>query len=146
MQNENQTQAQAGPSREGWHKTTIRIPFYTSQHAQIAKQALEVDKEQNGSFVHRELLTEGDILIANYETTTVRLLRLSTNSFLSSLDLVIRTMTSFASDPNDKFISDEELEKNKEEANQSAGGSKEGIELKGDGRGAGSGEEVKSES
>ncbi|WWC59518.1 uncharacterized protein I303_102074 [Kwoniella dejecticola CBS 10117] len=140
------TENEAGPSREGWHTTTLRIPFYTPQHAEIARQALEVDREQNGTFVHRELSTEGDVLIAHYETTTVRLLRLSTNSFLSSLDLLVRTMSSFAPDPNDKEITDEELERIKEQANMSAGGSKEGIELKGDGRGAGSGEEVKSES
>ncbi|WVQ69295.1 uncharacterized protein L199_007512 [Kwoniella botswanensis] len=140
------TQDHAGPSnpraREGWHTTTLKIPFYTPRHAQIAKQALEVDKEQNAVFVHRELDVEGDTLIATYSTTTIRLLRLSTNSFLSSLDLVIRTMTSFAPDPQDPITSDEELERIRVEANRStgAGGS---IELKGDGVGAGSGEEVK---
>ncbi|WRT64725.1 uncharacterized protein IL334_001659 [Kwoniella shivajii] len=133
----------AGPSREGWHTTTLGIPFHTSEHAEIARKALEVDKEQNGVFVYRELSVEGEVLIAKYETTTVRLLRLSTNSFLSSLDLVVRTMTSFAPDPQDPIIADEELEKIRDDANRAAGGAGKGIELRGDERGAGSGEEVK---
>ncbi|WVW78411.1 hypothetical protein I302_100365 [Kwoniella bestiolae CBS 10118] len=137
-------QNDAGPStsREGWHTTTLRIPFHTPQHAQIAKQALEVDKEQNAVFVHRELEVQGDVLIATYSTTTIRLLRLSTNSFLSSLDLVVRSMTSFAPDPSDRVISDEELEKIRVEANRSTG-AEGSIELRGDGVGAGSGQEVK---
>ncbi|WWC86871.1 uncharacterized protein L201_001750 [Kwoniella dendrophila CBS 6074] len=136
-------QNEAGPSSEGWHTTTLRIPFHTPQHAEIAKSALEVDREQNGTFVYRELSVENDMLIAKYETSTVRLLRLSTNSCLSSLDLVVRTMSSFATDPKDIPKTDEELEKFRDEANRISGGAGTGIELKGDGRGAGSGEEVK---
>ncbi|OCF32559.1 hypothetical protein I316_05739 [Kwoniella heveanensis BCC8398] len=139
------TQAEAGPSREGWHTVTLRIPFHTPQHAEIARQAIDVDREQNGTFVSREMAVEGEELVVTYWTSTIRLLRLSTNSFLSSLDLVTRTMTSFAPDPSDARITDEELERIKEESNASTGavGGKKGIELKGDGRGAGSGEEVR---
>ncbi|WVQ98105.1 hypothetical protein IAU59_005227 [Kwoniella sp. CBS 9459] len=137
------TQAEAGPSREGWHTVTLRIPFHTPEHAEIARQAIDVDREQNGTFVSREMAVEGDELVVTYWTSTIRLLRLSTNSFLSSLDLVTRTMTSFAPDPSDVRVSDEELERIKEESNASTGGTKKGIELKGDGRGAGSGEEVR---
>ncbi|WVF69752.1 hypothetical protein IAT40_004531 [Kwoniella sp. CBS 6097] len=137
------TEAEAGPSREGWHTVTLRIPFHTPQHAEIARQAIDVDREQNGTFVSREMVVDGDELVVTYWTSTIRLLRLSTNSFLSSLDLVTRTMTSFAPDPADVRVTDEELERIKEESNASAGGTKKGIELKGDGRGAGSGEEVK---
>ncbi|WVR04674.1 hypothetical protein IAU60_001685 [Kwoniella sp. DSM 27419] len=135
-------QAQAGPSREGWHTITVRIPFHIPEHAEIARRALDVDREQNGTFVHREMEVEGYELVVSYWTTTVRLLRLSTNSFLSSLDLVTRTLSSFAPDPADKPVTDEELEQIRAEANGS-GGTQTGIELRGDGRGAGSGEEVK---
>lgn len=76
----------------------------------------------------------------NYAATTVRLLRLSTNSFLSSLDLVLRTMAEFAPDPSVPRVSDEELERIRQESNK---GDTKGIELRGDGKGAGSGEEVK---
>ncbi|WVN89404.1 uncharacterized protein L203_104627 [Cryptococcus depauperatus CBS 7841] len=83
---------------------------------------------------------DGIVLVVNYEATTVRLLRLATNSFLSSADLVLRTMSSFAPDPSDRIPTDQELEAIRNEANRNTGG--RGIELKGDGRGAGSGEEV----
>ena len=79
-------------------------------------------------------------MISKYETTTVRLLRLSTNTLLSSLDLVVRTMADFAPDPAQPAISDEELERKRIEANA---GETKGIELRGDGKGAGSGEEVR---
>ena len=68
----------------------------------------------------------------------MRLLRLATNSFLSSVDLILRTMEEFAPDPA-KEMTDEQLEEDRRIANA---GNTQGIELKGDGRGAGSGEEV----
>jgi EKC/KEOPS complex subunit PCC1/LAGE3 len=74
-----------------------------------------------------------------YHATTLRLLRLATNTFLSSCDLVIRTMEEFAPDPSDVRLSDEELA----EERQRAGGEEgKGIELKGNGVGAGSGQEI----
>ncbi|KAK8847436.1 hypothetical protein IAR55_005294 [Kwoniella newhampshirensis] len=135
-------QAEAGPSREGWHTVILRIPFYTPGHAQLASKAVDVDREQNGTFVFRELQVEDDILVVSYAATTVRLLRLATNSFLSSIDLVLRTMASFAPDPSDIRPTDEDLARVRSEANRVSGGGK-GIELKGDGKGAGSGEEVR---
>ena len=78
-------------------------------------------------------------MASEYATTTVRLLRLSTNTILSSLDLLVRTMAEFAPDPSQPIISDEELERIRIEANA---GQTKGIELKGDGKGAGSGQEV----
>jgi len=118
----------------------MRIPFYTPAHALIAKRALEVDREQNGTFVERDLAVEGAELIVAYRATTVRLLRLATNSFLASVDLVMRTMEEFAPDPDDRIPTDQELEEERINANA---GVKEGIELRGDGRGAGGGEEVR---
>ncbi|WWD21526.1 hypothetical protein CI109_106012 [Kwoniella shandongensis] len=136
-------QAEAGPSREGWHTVTLRVPFHSPEHARVAQRALEVDREQNGTFVSREIEVEGDVLVVDYAATTVRLLRLATNSFLSSVDLVLRTMSSFAPDPSDFRPSDEELERVREEANRATKGGGKGIELRGDGKGAGSGEEVR---
>ncbi|AFR97550.1 hypothetical protein J008_05498 [Cryptococcus neoformans] len=134
--------SQPGEPADQWHTVTLKIPFHTSEHAVIARRALDVDREQNGSLVRREMNVEGDILVVNYATTSVRLLRLSTNSFLSSADLVLRTMSSFAPDPSDRIPTDEELEELRQEANRNTGVGR-GIELKGDGKGAGSGEEVR---
>ena len=78
--------------------------------------------------------------VSEYSATTIRLLRLATNSFLTSVDLVVRTMEAFAPDPDKPLLTDEELERTREEANS---GSAKGIELRGDGKGAGGGEEVR---
>lgn len=45
------------------HDSTLKIPFHTSEHALIARRALDVDREQNGSLVRREMNVEGDVLI-----------------------------------------------------------------------------------
>lgn len=79
-------------------------------------------------------------LSRDFTATTVRLLRLATNSFLSSVDLVMRSMEEFAPDPGDRRLTDDELEEERLKANKGVG---KGIELKGDGRGAGGGEEIK---
>ncbi|TYJ56902.1 hypothetical protein B9479_002347 [Cryptococcus floricola] len=50
-------------------------------------------------------------------------------------------MSSFAPDPSDRIPTDKELEEIRREANRSTGMGG-GIELKGDGKGAGSGEEA----
>jgi EKC/KEOPS complex subunit PCC1/LAGE3 len=78
----------------------------------------------------------------HFQASTVRLLRLSTNSFLSSLDLVIRMLEEFAPDEDDPVLTDEKLREEARKANEASGAIR-GIELKGDGKGAGSGQEVK---
>ena len=68
---------------------------------------------------------------SHYRVASVRILRLASNAFLQSVDLVMRTMEEFAPAP-------EGQDDNEPEPLQSV----EGIELKGDGKGAGGGEEV----
>ncbi|ORX33930.1 transcription factor Pcc1-domain-containing protein [Kockovaella imperatae] len=131
---------QAGPSREGWHTVSMRIPFLNHQHATIAKRALEVDKEQHPGLIHRTIEVENEAVVVHYACATVRLLRLSTNSFFSSVDLVVRTLEAFAPDPDRPDPTDEELEEQRRLANSAQ---TKGIELRGDGKGAGSGEEVR---
>jgi len=81
-----------------WHKISVRIPFANSQHANIAKQVIEVDRELQPQAVKRELSVEGDVLVASFSTLTVRLARLTLNSFLENVDLVVRTISQFADD------------------------------------------------
>jgi EKC/KEOPS complex subunit PCC1/LAGE3 len=81
-------------------------------------------------------------MIRTYNATTVRLLRLATNTFLSSCDLVIRTMEEFAPDERDERTSDEQLESLRTMGDDGGGGGGKGIELKGNGIGAGSGQEI----
>jgi len=81
-----------------WHKISVRIPFANSKHADIAKQVIEVDRELQPQAVKRELSVEGDVLVASFSTLTVRLARLSLNSFLENVDLVVHTISQFAND------------------------------------------------
>lgn len=46
---------------------------------------------------------------STFHAATVRLLRLASNSFIASTDLVLRTMGEFAPDPNEPPVTDEEL-------------------------------------
>ncbi|BEI86589.1 hypothetical protein CcaverHIS002_0608760 [Cutaneotrichosporon cavernicola] len=123
------------------HVVTLRIPFLNGEHAAIAKRALDVDREVNMELVERETAVEGSVLVVTIRAATIRIIRLATNAFLSSADLVLRTMAEFAPDPDAPEETDAELDAAAAEARRSGGGMK-GIELKG-GVGAGGGEEVK---
>jgi len=78
-----------------WHTITVRIPFTSHHHADIAKQAIEVDAELQPRAVRRTLSVEGDDLVVTFETLTIRLARLTVNGFLENVDLVIRTLAEF---------------------------------------------------
>lgn len=81
-----------------WHSLTIRIPFSSEEHATIAKRVIDVDRELQVQAVKRTLAVEGNILVASFQTLTVRLARLTANSFLENIDLVARTLGEFGDD------------------------------------------------
>ncbi|KAH8834197.1 transcription factor Pcc1-domain-containing protein [Flagelloscypha sp. PMI_526] len=78
---------------------TIRAPFSASHDASIAKRSIEVDRELQPQAVKRTLSIEGDELVATFHTLTVRLARLSINSFLENVELISRTLGEFGDDP-----------------------------------------------
>ncbi|KAF7312406.1 hypothetical protein MIND_00254000 [Mycena indigotica] len=78
-----------------WHTITVRIPFASGKDADIARQVIEVDPELQPHAVKRTITVEGDVLIATFETLTVRLARLTVNAFLENVDLVVRTIQQF---------------------------------------------------
>ncbi|KAH9972811.1 transcription factor Pcc1-domain-containing protein [Lactifluus volemus] len=80
------------------NESSVRIPFANPQHASIAKQVIEVDRELQPHAVKRELRLDGDVLVATFSTLTVRLARLTLNSFLENIDLIVRTISQFAHD------------------------------------------------
>jgi len=82
-------------SDSDWHTITIRIPFASAQHARIAMQAIQVDAELQPHAVKRNLSVEEEVLVASFETLTVRLARLTINAFLENVDLVVRTIQEF---------------------------------------------------
>ncbi|KAH7884445.1 transcription factor Pcc1-domain-containing protein [Phlebopus sp. FC_14] len=81
-----------------WHTVTVRVPFASNRHAAIAKQVIEVDAELQKHAVKRTLTVEGDILIAKFDTLTIRLARLTVNGFLENVDLVARTIGEFSNE------------------------------------------------
>ncbi|GJJ08581.1 hypothetical protein Clacol_002800 [Clathrus columnatus] len=98
------------------HELIVRIPFMTQDHARLVCQVLEVDKELSAEAVERTFDVQGNILIvsvhnsltakvrkleifsSSFNTLTIRLARLTLNSFLENLDLVTRTLEAFADD------------------------------------------------
>ncbi|KAI0685516.1 transcription factor Pcc1-domain-containing protein [Cytidiella melzeri] len=80
---------------QSWHTVTVRVPFASTQHASIAKQVIEVDRELQPHVVKRSIEVEDDVLIATFKTLTVRLARLTVNAYLENVDLVVRTIGEF---------------------------------------------------
>jgi EKC/KEOPS complex subunit PCC1/LAGE3 len=93
------------------------VPFISSDHANIAKDVIGVDKELQGHAVKREMVVEGDELVAyvqhhmtplclsesddwyrTFQTSTVRLARLTINAFLENVELIARTLDEFGPD------------------------------------------------
>ncbi|OZJ07009.1 hypothetical protein BZG36_00201 [Bifiguratus adelaidae] len=77
------------------HGMHLVIPFPNERLATIAKQALAVDKELRADQVERTLSVDGSRLIADYQATTPRVLRVSVNAFMEMLVMVTRTMDAF---------------------------------------------------
>ncbi|KZS94263.1 transcription factor Pcc1 [Sistotremastrum niveocremeum HHB9708] len=85
-------------AESGWHTLDVRVPFVSNEHAEIARRVIDVDPELQPSSVKRHLKVEDNVLVASFSTLTVRLARLTINSFLENLDLVIRTIGEFGDD------------------------------------------------
>ncbi|KAF9647194.1 transcription factor Pcc1 [Thelephora ganbajun] len=82
-------------SEPTWHTVTVTIPLLSEEHARIAKQVLDVDRELQPHAVKRVLEVQGNNLIAKLSTLTIRLARLSTNAFLENIDLIVHTLDEF---------------------------------------------------
>jgi len=84
--------------RSQWHSVSVRVPFASREHASIAKQVLEVDPELQPKAVKRSLEVEQEVLVATFSCLTIRLVRLTINSFLENIDLVVRTLGEFGTE------------------------------------------------
>ncbi|KAI8890668.1 transcription factor Pcc1, partial [Backusella circina FSU 941] len=79
----------------------LEIPFTSERLATIAQRVLNVDEELKTSQVHRVLTTEENILKAqhvyyrSFECVSTKMLRVSVNSFLEYLTMVVKTMDEF---------------------------------------------------
>ena len=82
-------------------ETSLRVPFSTLRHAEVALRSLEVDPEPKRSGVTRSLTLEeeekrgGAVLIATFSCASPLGLRVSVNAFLDLLGLVLDTIRQF---------------------------------------------------
>ena len=77
-----------------WTSRSLQVPFPTSRLATTALRALSVDPELS-PLVRRDLSVSDDTpdrLQVDYSATTNRMLRVSVNSFMDSLRLVLEVM------------------------------------------------------
>jgi EKC/KEOPS complex subunit PCC1/LAGE3 len=73
----------------------LEVPFDTSRHAQVAYDALRVDKEPKRSGMVKTLELKDNILSVKFNCDEARVMRVSVNAFLDLLALVTETMEQF---------------------------------------------------
>lgn len=74
---------------------TLRIPFETAQHAEIAYRVLRVDQEPRRNFVKKEIRLKDDILEVHFVADQVKNLRTAITSFFEALLLCTDTIKAF---------------------------------------------------
>ena len=74
---------------------TARVPYTTTEHATIIKNALSVDPELRLEFVNREITVEGTTVILNFEAVDARTLRAAVGTFCDLLRLATETLEAF---------------------------------------------------
>ncbi|KYO17603.1 EKC/KEOPS complex subunit LAGE3 [Alligator mississippiensis] len=74
---------------------TLSVPFPSPLNARIAHGALSPDPEPRKAEVSKELTVVENLLHVRWRAAEARLLRVSINSFLDHLGLVVETMEQF---------------------------------------------------
>nr|XP_020648733.1 EKC/KEOPS complex subunit LAGE3 [Pogona vitticeps] len=73
----------------------LKVPFPSSSLAQIALGSLSPDPEPRKGGITKELTVTEDTLHVRWRADEARILRVSINSFLEHLSLVVETMDLF---------------------------------------------------
>ncbi|XP_061534599.1 L antigen family member 3-like [Phycodurus eques] len=74
---------------------SLDVPFPSSREAAVALHSLSPDREPRRGGVHKRLTLVGSVLTAKWRADEARVLRVSVNSFLEHLGLVLETMHAF---------------------------------------------------
>ncbi|KAG4306216.1 hypothetical protein PORY_000204 [Pneumocystis oryctolagi] len=74
------------------HSIDISIPFPTKHFAHQVETVLSVDPELKEQHVRREIKADGVYLFASFKSNDLKILRVSVNSFLDNVVLIIRTI------------------------------------------------------
>ncbi|ORX56250.1 transcription factor Pcc1 [Hesseltinella vesiculosa] len=78
------------------HHLEIGIPFPSANLANVAKQVLSVDKELKSDQVQRTIHVEDSLLKVHFDSVSAKMLRVSANSFMEMVLMVLRTMDDYA--------------------------------------------------
>lgn len=76
-------------------KAELKIPFATSEYAQIAFNTLSVDAEPRKDLIRKKLELNKEYLNVTWTAKESRILRVSINSFLDHLNSVLETIQLF---------------------------------------------------
>ncbi|XP_026211361.1 EKC/KEOPS complex subunit Lage3 isoform X1 [Anabas testudineus] len=74
---------------------SLDVPFPSSRDAAIALRSLSPDREPRKGGISKELTVSGSTLSVRWSADEARILRVSVNSFLDHLSLVLETMEMF---------------------------------------------------
>ncbi|XP_019961964.1 L antigen family member 3-like [Paralichthys olivaceus] len=74
---------------------SLDVPFPTSREAHIALCSLSPDREPRKGGITKHLSVSGSTLSVRWSADEARILRVSVNSFLDHLSLVVETMQMF---------------------------------------------------
>lgn len=74
------------------HTIDISIPFPTEQLASQVVTVLSVDSELKKHLIYREMKANGIYLLAVFKSSDLKVLRVSVDSFLDNVILIIRTV------------------------------------------------------
>ncbi|XP_062121554.1 uncharacterized protein LOC133835575 [Drosophila sulfurigaster albostrigata] len=80
------------------NESTLRLPFDTPQHAEIAYRVLSVDQEPRRNFVRKTLSLEENVLVVQFSADQVKNLRTAISSFFECLLLCQDTIRLFGDD------------------------------------------------
>lgn len=87
--------------------STIRVPFDTAHHAEIAYRVLKVDQEPRRNFVQKTLSLDDDVLVVHFQADQVKRLRTAITSFFESLLLFQDTIKLFGGEKTSAIESQE---------------------------------------
>ncbi|XP_068608723.1 L antigen family member 3-like [Brachionichthys hirsutus] len=74
---------------------SLDVPFPSVKEAVIALRALSPDREPRKGGISKRISVAGSVLSVGWRADEARILRVSVNSFLDHLSLVLETMVMF---------------------------------------------------
>ncbi|XP_064647336.1 EKC/KEOPS complex subunit LAGE3-like [Lineus longissimus] len=73
----------------------LKVPFPSEREAEIAHGSLSVDKEPKRGGCRKEMSVNGKLLHVTFLAKEAKFLRVSVNSFMDHMALVVETMDQF---------------------------------------------------